>query len=182
MTRRAVFLDRDGVLNRALVRDGRPYPPRDVAEAELLPGALLACQALKAAGATLVMVTNQPDLGRGTTTPATVAAINSWLQEALSLDDVRVCPHEDADGCGCRKPLPGMLVDAAAELAVDLAGSVMVGDRWRDVDAGRAAGCATVFVNRDYAERRPEQPDLVVRELGDAVPWILERLCEEQAP
>lgn len=180
--RRAVFLDRDGVLNRAAVRDGRPHPPSALSEAELLPDALPACQALKAAGATLVVVTNQPDVRRGTTPAETVAAINAWILSMLPLDDIRVCLHDDEDDCDCRKPKPGLLVQAAADWGVELAGSIMVGDRWRDVHAGQQAGCRTVYIDRAYTERRPEAADLVVNELGDAVPWMIERLREERLP
>lgn len=175
-----VFLDRDGVLNWAAVRDGRPYPPRDLTEAQLLPDALLACRELKAAGAVLVVVTNQPDVRRGTAQAESVQEINDWLRAELPVDDVRVCLHDDGDGCDCRKPKPGLLVEAAADWGVDLAASVMVGDRWRDIVAGQAAGCRTVFIDRGYQERQPEAPDLVVTTLRDAVPWIIERLREER--
>lgn len=181
LPRRGVFLDRDGVLNRARIRDGRPYPPRDVSEAELLPDALAACRQLKAAGAVLVVVTNQPEVRRGTAEAESVHAINAWLRAHLPVDDIGVCLHDDADHCDCRKPKPGLLVQAAADHGLDLPSSIMVGDRWRDVGAGQQAGCRTVFIDRNYAERQPESPDLTVSELGDAVPWIIERLHEEHA-
>jgi D-glycero-D-manno-heptose 1,7-bisphosphate phosphatase len=171
--RRAVFLDRDGVLNRALVRDGRPYPPADAAGVELLPGVEEACAALRRAGFLLVVVTNQPDVARGTQRLEAVEAIHRRLAEALPLDEIVVCLHDDADGCSCRKPLPGMLVDAAARWDVDLGASFMVGDRWRDVEAGRRAGCRTVFLDRGYAEAMPEAPDATVRDLREAARWIL---------
>ncbi len=176
--RRAVFLDRDGVLNRSHVVDGNPRPPDSVEELELLPGVEEACRRLHDAGLLLIVVTNQPDVARGTQTMAAVEALNRELGARLPLDEVRVCPHDDGDGCDCRKPAPGMLLDAAAEHGIDLAASVMVGDRWRDVEAGRRAGCATVFVDSGYSERSPEAPDLTVRALGEAVPWILERSAE----
>jgi len=171
--RPAVFLDRDGVLNQAIVREGRPYPPRSVEDLELLPGVAGACAHLRAAGYLLIVVTNQPDLARGAQEPATVEAIHRALLEQLLLDDVRICPHDDADRCSCRKPKPGLLVEAARDWNVDLARSVMVGDRWRDIEAGRSAGCRTVFIDHGYAERRPREADLVVTALADAVPWII---------
>ncbi|HSH60883.1 MAG TPA: HAD-IIIA family hydrolase, partial [Acidimicrobiales bacterium] len=169
---------RDGVLNRAEVRDGRPYPPA-LADAELLPLVGQACLALKEAGFLLIVVTNQPDIARGTLDQAASRAVDDWLREQLPIDDIRVCPHDDSDNCRCRKPRPGLLTDAAREWSVSLPLSTMVGDRWRDVEAGRQAGCSTVFVDRHYAERRPDEPDLVVAELAEAVPWIVERWDEE---
>ena len=176
--RRAVFLDRDGVLNRANVVDGKPLPPASVDELELLPGVEQACRQLHEAGLLLIVVTNQPDVARGTQTMATVEALNRELSSRLPLDEVRVCPHDDADRCQCRKPAPGLLLDAARDWGIDLENSVMVGDRWRDVEAGRRAGCKTVFIDSGYSERPPEAPDLTVRGLGEAVPWILERSAE----
>jgi D-glycero-D-manno-heptose 1,7-bisphosphate phosphatase len=173
--RRAVFLDRDGVVNRAVIRDGKPYPPEAVTDVEILPGVADAMQRLRAAGFLLVVVTNQPDVARGTQSRAQVDAIHARLTHDLPLDDVRCCYHDDVDACDCRKPKPGLLIDAAAAHGIDLAASVMVGDRWRDVEAGRRAGCATVFVDHAYAERRPERPDAVVASLSGAVDWILGR-------
>jgi len=176
--RRAVFLDRDGVLNRANVVDGKPLPPASVDELELLPGVGQACRELHEAGLLLIVVTNQPDVARGTQTMEAVEALNRELSSRLPLDEVRVCPHDDADRCQCRKPAPGLLLDAAHDWGIDLENSVMVGDRWRDVEAGRRAGCKTVFIDSGYSERPPEAPDLTVRGLGEAVHWILERSAE----
>jgi D-glycero-D-manno-heptose 1,7-bisphosphate phosphatase len=171
--RRAVFLDRDGVLNAAVVRGGVPYPPSDADEVEVLPGVEEACRSLREAGFELVVVTNQPDIARGTQTPEAVQRINQALLAALPLDAVMVCPHDDADGCACRKPKPGMLVEAARSRGIDLAASFMVGDRWRDVEAGVRAGCGTVFVDRGYDEPSAH-PDVSVSDLGEAAKWILE--------
>jgi D-glycero-D-manno-heptose 1,7-bisphosphate phosphatase len=172
-SRRAVFLDRDGVINQAVVVDGRPFSPQSLGELRLLPGVPEACARLKAAGFLLIVATNQPDIANRKTIRAGVDALNQALKEQLPLDDVFVCPHNDQDNCACRKPKPGMLIDAAARWDIDLAASFMVGDRWRDVDAGRAAGCRTVFVNHGYAERRPTQPDLVTASLLAATPSII---------
>jgi D-glycero-D-manno-heptose 1,7-bisphosphate phosphatase len=172
---RAVFLDRDGVLNAAVVRAGRPYPPEDPSEVELLPGVEDACAQLRAAGFELVVVTNQPDVARGTQTLEAVDRINDLLRAALPLDEIVVCPHDDADGCECRKPKPGMLVDTARRRGLDLSASFMVGDRWRDVEAGRRAGCRTIFVDRGYDEPST-RPDVTVAGLAQAADWILNRL------
>ncbi|HSR25751.1 MAG TPA: HAD family hydrolase, partial [Candidatus Eisenbacteria bacterium] len=171
--RRAVFLDRDGVLNEAVTVDRRPFPPDSVAGLVLTPGVEDACAALRRAGFLLIVVTNQPDVSRGSMDRRAVEAINAELRRRLPLDDVLVCPHDDADGCRCRKPRPGMLLEAAARWGVSLPDSVMVGDRWRDIDAGREAGCRTVHVARGYDERPARGADLVVVCLRDAVPWIV---------
>ena len=170
---RAVFLDRDGVINRAIVVDGRPFPPASLDELEVLPGVADAIARLRAGGYAIVVVTNQPDVARGTQTRAAIEALHGRLAADLGLDDFRVCVHDDRDGCACRKPLPGLLHEAAAARGLDLQRSFMVGDRWRDVEAGRAAGCRTVFIDRHYAERQPERPDARVESLAAAADWIL---------
>ena len=179
--RPAVFLDRDGVLNEPVLIDGRPHPPGSVADLVVRPDTIDACWRLHAAGLLLVVVTNQPDIARGRQTWEAVDAINAELRRRLPLDDVRVCPHDDKDGCGCRKPAPGLLIEGAAAWNIDLGRSVMVGDRWRDVEAGKRAGCAVVLVQRDYAERTATlDPDLVVAALQEAVPWILKTTRRDQ--
>lgn len=171
--RRAVFLDRDGVLSRAVVRDGRPFPPSHVEEVELIPGVAEACDLLRNAGVLLFCVTNQPDVARGVAKREQVEAINERLQGMLALDAIATCFHDDKDDCPCRKPKPGMLFDLAGRFAVDLKQSVMVGDRWRDIEAGARAGCGTVFIDYGYDERRPRAADFVCQSLADALPWLL---------
>jgi D-glycero-D-manno-heptose 1,7-bisphosphate phosphatase len=178
--RSAVFLDRDGVLNRAVVQDGRPYPPATVADLEILPGAGSACRRLRQAGFLLVVVTNQPDIARGTVSLGEVNAINRALVEELAIDDVRVCPHDDGDQCRCRKPAAGLLVDAARFHGIDLASSFMVGDRWRDIEAGRRAGCRTVLVDYGWLERQPEAPDATVKDVAEAAAWICQTILEKE--
>ncbi|MDA0675959.1 MAG: HAD-IIIA family hydrolase [Proteobacteria bacterium] len=178
MTRRAVFLDRDGVLIDTPWHDNKPGSAHTLAEVEVLPGVTDAVASLRAAGWVCVMVTNQPDIANGRSSRRAVEAINSWLKGRLGLDAVRMCPHRDQDQCECRKPKPGMLQAAATALALDLGRSVMVGDRWRDVGAGRAAGCRTVWIDRSYAERGlreplPDAPDHVAASLPDALGFIL---------
>jgi D-glycero-D-manno-heptose 1,7-bisphosphate phosphatase len=170
--RAAVFLDRDGIVNAAIVRDGRPLPPTAVVDVVIPDGVREACRQLSDAGLMLVLVTNQPDIARGTTNWQAVDAINSYLTHELGLDAVYVCPHDDADACHCRKPAPGLLLDAAEELGVDLTRSLMVGDRWRDIEAGRRARVTTVWVRSDYHEPAPDAPDHVVDRLLDVVPLV----------
>lgn len=170
----AVFLDRDGVINTAIVREGRPYPPATAAESVVAPGVPEACRHLRSMGFLLVVVTNQPDIARGTLPPADLADIHTRLREQVPLDSIWVCPHDDSDRCACRKPAPGLLLRAAAFHGIDLTRSFMVGDRWRDIEAGRAAGCRTVLVLVDpiYQERQAVGADATVSGLPAAATWI----------
>ena len=171
---RAVFLDRDGVINRAFVRDGKPYPPVRVEDLEILPGVPEAVARLHDAGFRLVVVTNQPDLARGTQRREVVDAMHAVLASALPIDEFRVCPHDDTDACTCRKPKAGLVLDAAAAHGIDLAASFLIGDRWRDIDCGAAAGVRTVLLDRGYRERGPSAPpDHIADSLPDAARWIL---------
>jgi D-glycero-D-manno-heptose 1,7-bisphosphate phosphatase len=174
VTGRAVFLDRDGVINEAILRDGRPYPPASVEELRLVPDAQRALAQLKVAGFDLIVVTNQPDVARGTRSKSAVEAMNAALSATLPIDEFCVCFHDDAELCGCRKPEPGLLRDAALRRGIDLRRSFMIGDRWRDIDAGAAAGCRTILIDRQYRERGPDHlPDCRVPSLSAAIRWIL---------
>lgn len=157
--KRAVFLDRDGVVNQSVVREGKPYPALNVDEVRLLPGLETGLQQLKQAGFLLIVVTNQPDVGRGTLARSSVEAIHALLSQVLPLDLIRVCYHGSDGECQERKPLPGMLLEAAREFDIDLAQSFMIGDRWRDIDAGHAAGCRTLFIDYGYSEALRATPD-----------------------
>lgn len=171
---RAVFLDRDGVLNRALVSNGRPRPPRTQAEFEILPDVPHALGTLKDARFLLLGITNQPDVARGTQSREVVEAMNAALLAALPLQEILVCYHDEADRCECRKPLPGLLFEAATRYAIDLSKSFMIGDRWRDIEAGHRAGCRTVFIDYGYMEGGLEhQPDCTARSMSEATAWIL---------
>jgi len=172
--RRAVFLDRDGVLNRAVVRGGKPYPPDSLKTLEILPGVATALESLRAAGFLNVVVTNQPDVATGKQRRDVVEAINHQLFVNLSLDAIKVCYHAAADGCDCRKPKPGMLLEAAEEMNIDLATSFLVGDRWRDVGAAHAAGCRALFIDYSYDEKVPDKPYVAVNSLAEAALFILQ--------
>lgn len=149
-------------------------------ECDLYPDVHDALPALRRAGFRLVVVTNQPEVARGIQTRAGVEAIHAWLRGQVPLDEIRVCYHDDGE-CGCRKPQPGMLL---ADAAIDLARSFMIGDRWRDIEAGRRAGCTTVLVDRGYLDAPPCDPDVTVSSLGEAAAWILARAgaTREHAP
>lgn len=174
MRRPAVFLDRDGVLNRAFLRDGTPVPPRTLEEFEVLPGVAEACTAFRDAGLALVVVTNQPDLARGTLDPALLEAFHAELRAAVPLDEIVVCSHDSHEGCPCRKPRPGMILDAARRLDLDLDHSVAVGDRWRDVDAAVRAGVGSVFIDWGHGEPLRNSPDARFGALGQAREYVLE--------
>jgi D-glycero-D-manno-heptose 1,7-bisphosphate phosphatase len=170
---RAVFLDRDGVINRPVVRAGRPYPPDSLAQLEIFPDVPQALRALKAGGYRLIVVTNQPDVARGTLPRAVVDAIHARLESILTLDAVLACTHDDYDRCECRKPLPGLITHASRELNIDCTASYMIGDRWRDIEAGRRAGCKTFFIDRAYDESPPASYDFRVGSLLEAAQIIL---------
>ncbi len=171
--RPAVFLDRDGVINRVFVRDGVTHPPGCVREFKLLPGAADAVRRLHAAGFALVVVTNQPDVARGIQTREGVELIHARLRAELPMLEVLACFHDDGHACACRKPKPGMLLEAARKWRIDLRRSFLVGDRWSDVLAGQAAGCRTVLVETPYSGRSRCQPDHCASDLAEATEWIL---------
>lgn len=175
--RRAVFLDRDGVLNRSVIREGKPYPPARAAEFQLYPDAVRGCERLKSVGFALIVVTNQPDVGRGTQQRALVEEMHRMLQLLIpAIDRIEVCYHGGegyGESCDCRKPKPGMLRHAAEEMRIDLGASYLIGDRWRDVDCARAAGCQSVFIDCGYAERLPASPNFTVANFTEAVDVVL---------
>jgi len=171
--KKAVFLDRDGVINRAFVHDGRSYPPACLNEVEILPQVYLALNNLKKAGYLLIVVTNQPDVATGKTSKLVVDQINSYLANSLPIDEFRTCYHDDRDGCQCRKPLPGALISAAIDHQINLDYSFMIGDRWRDIEAGTAAGCKTFFIDYGYQEKQPDCPDFIVASLAEAAEIII---------
>jgi len=156
------------------MRDGKASPPSSTAELRIYPDAAAALAKLKAAGFLLIVATNQPDVSRGALALADVENINAALASTLPLDEFKVCPHDDRDGCPCRKPRPGLLIEAAGRLGIDLAHSYMVGDRWRDVDAGTAAGCQAIVIERGHDERPPDRaPAFRTTTLEEAANWIL---------
>jgi D-sedoheptulose 7-phosphate isomerase len=170
----AVFLDRDGVLNRAVIKNGQPFPPSTVSELEFTADAPALLQNLKNHGYKLLVVTNQPDVARGITPRETVDAINQKLSAVLPVDEIFMCCHTDENDCDCRKPKPGLLLEAARRHHIDLSASFMVGDRWRDVEAGQNAGVRTILIDDGYTEKQPARPpDATVHSLREATEWIL---------
>lgn len=172
--RKAVFLDRDGVLNRAVVRNGKPYPPGSLAELRISKEAAPALRKLRENGFLLIGITNQPDVARGAQRREVVESIHAALLAALPLEEILVCYHDDRDRCSCRKPEPGLLHEASRKYGICLAASFMVGDRWKDVEAGRRAGCKTILIDRRYDEEKPAPPpDYKIRSLSGAAAYIL---------
>jgi D-glycero-D-manno-heptose 1,7-bisphosphate phosphatase len=170
--RPAVFLDRDGVLNRTHVRNGMPHPPAKLDEFELLPGVMQAMHQL-AEHFPLIVVTNQPDVARGSQTRERVEELNNLLRCRTPVVEVLTCYHDNHDGCTCRKPRPGLLYQAARRWHLDLQRSYMVGDRWSDILAGQAAGCRTVLVEMPYSGVERCFPDHCVPDLAAAADWIV---------
>ncbi len=173
---RAIFLDRDGVINQVTVREGRPYPPANLEHFEVLPGVPEAIKSLRDAGFKIIVVTNQPDVATGAQRREVVEAMHQKLWMLGLCDDIKTCYHTDSHGCECRKPKPGMLIQAAQEWGVNLAESYMVGDRWRDVAAGNAVGCFTYFIDYKYQEKPADGPGAVVGSLVEASKLILREI------
>jgi D-glycero-D-manno-heptose 1,7-bisphosphate phosphatase len=169
-SRRAVFLDRDGVLNALVMRDGRGVSPRRREDFRLIAGADEVVGRFRTLRLLVFVVTNQPDVARGHLPQAELDAMSAILAERVPVDEIAVCPHDDADGCDCRKPKPGLLQGLAERWQVDLPGSYAVGDSWRDVEAGRRAGCRTILLG---AGRQGDAvPDFTVATLGEAAAAI----------
>ena len=174
LSAKAVFLDRDGVINRAVVRNRKPYPPNTLQDLEILPDVPEALNLLKESGFLLIVVTNQPDVGRGIQKKETVEEMHLFLKKILPLDDIFVCWHGLDGKCECRKPLPGLLIQASEKWQIDLENSFMIGDRWRDVESGHAAGCKTIFIDYQYDEPLHSQPDYITISIKDAAEWVLQ--------
>jgi D-glycero-D-manno-heptose 1,7-bisphosphate phosphatase len=170
--RKAVFFDRDGVLNRAEIRDGRPYAPATADELQWMDGVLETLPVLRARGYLLLVFTNQPDVARGTQSRSSVVACNERLQRELPIARVYTCFHDDSDACACRKPKPGMIYQGRDDYGIDLAASWVVGDRWRDIDAGKAAGCRTIYLRQDYNEKPATGYDAAIEHFGQLLALI----------
>jgi D-glycero-D-manno-heptose 1,7-bisphosphate phosphatase len=170
-SKKAIFLDSDGVLNKAILKDGKPVAPRTLAELVIPDEVKPSLDKLKAAGYLLICLTNKPDVERGLTTKGDVDAIYAKIRSELPLDDVFICYSENSD---CYKPKPGLLLAASKKYDINLAQSYMIGDRWRDIEAGQNAKCKTVWIDRGYAEKKPDPPaDYTVHSLTEGVEWIL---------
>lgn len=177
--RRAVFLDRDGVLNVTNVQSGKPYAPRQLDDFVLLPDVVQSTAKLQELGFLLVVVTNQPDVGNNLVERETIEAMHARLTDLIAVDIIKVCYHSQNEGCLCRKPRPGMLIDAIQELNIDPTGSFLVGDRSSDIEAGLAVGCTTLFIDNGYAEPLTVTPNMHVKSLLEATHCIQAHIQRE---
>lgn len=169
---KAVFLDRDGVLNHPIIKNGKSYPPQFLKDFVIYEDAYEATKRLKQHGFLLVVVTNQPDVGRGTQNLETVEKMHSLLISKLPIDRVEMETDEDSENY---KPKPGMITRSSKLLGIDISKSYMIGDRWRDVGAGQNAACRkTILIDRGNAEPLNYIPNYACSTLLDAVEYILQ--------
>ena len=173
--KKAVFLDRDGVINKAFVKNGLPTSPHSLDELEILPGVKESILRLKRLNFICLVVTNQPDVPRGKISKSNVIKMNNFLKKEIKLDDIFVCYHDDKDNCKCRKPKPGMIIQASKKWDIDVRKSFMIGDRWRDIQAGINAGCKTFFIDNNYNEDKRVEASYTSANLLEAV-IIIEKL------
>jgi D-glycero-D-manno-heptose 1,7-bisphosphate phosphatase len=171
----AVFLDRDGVLNESVIKSGRPYPPSKLSDVRIITGVVEAIRLMQESELEIVVVTNQPDFSRGIATKYEIESINNFLAQKLEINHFYTCLHDDSDDCNCRKPKSGLLTKAALDLDLDLQSSFMVGDRWKDIEAGQNVGCTCFFIDYSYCEKMPKEPFFPVASLLAAAREIVRR-------
>ncbi len=175
MRNKALFWDRDGVLNKAYIVEGKSYPPKTLEEFQLLPGVVEGLEKAKELGFLNIVITNQPDISSGKSSRKFVDDCHKKLLELAPIDDIYVCPHTNDDCCSCRKPKPGMIIEAKKKWNIDLKKSFLIGDRWRDIEAGQAVNCSCFFLNYNYNEPQPREPFLEICSVRKAVELIKER-------
>ena len=173
--KKAVFLDRDGVINKTIIEGGLPTSPNSLDELEILPSVKESILRLKKLNFICLLVTNQPNVTREKIDKSTVIKMNNFLKKKIQLDDIFVCYHDDKDNCNCRKPKPGLLLLAGKKWNVDFKKSFMIGDRWRDIQAGEKVGCKTIYLDYNYKDIKPKNPDFVTDKLLNAV-YLIEKL------
>lgn len=170
---KAIFFDRDGVINRSIIKNNKPYPPKNLEELELIDGIHLLMWRLKQKGFLIFVITNQPDVSRGTQTKSMVEALNTNIKKELPINEIFTCYHDDKDNCECRKPKPGFVLQAKDKYDIDLKQSFVIGDRWKDIQAGKSAGCLTIFVDYGYDEELKCKPDYKVKNIKEIEGVIL---------
>lgn len=164
---KAIFLDRDGVINKAIVVNGKPYPPTRMGEVHVIEGIKDLIKLWHEEGYLVIVVTNQPDIGRNTVNKRSVVKINNFLKYEVLFDDLFMCPHRDRDNCECRKPKTGLFKQAKEKYDIDFEESYMIGDRWKDIEAGKRVGCKTIFIDYGYSEELTEKPDYTFKQVKD---------------
>ena len=169
---KAVFLDRDGVINRPIIKKGISYAPTKLKDFRLFPKVKSSIKNLKKKGYKVFVVTNQPDVSRGKIKKETVVKMHKYLLRKVKPADIFVSYHDDNDRCACRKPKPGLLLNAVKKWNIDLKNSYIIGDRWKDIQAGKDAGCKTIFIDLKYKETKPKNPDFTTNSLLNAVHFI----------
>ena len=177
--RRAIFLDRDGVINKIFIKNGLPFSPSSFDHLEILPGVKESILRLKKLNFVCLIVTNQPDVSRKKIEKKTVIKMNNYLIDEIKLDDIFVCYHDDHDDCKCRKPKPGLLLEACMKWDIDFKKSYMIGDRCKDVEAGRRVGCKTIFIDYNYKETKPKNYNFTTNSLLNSV-HIIEKLQDRK--
>lgn len=147
---KAIFLDRDGIINKVIIRNGKPSSPRRFEEFRFLPNVKKNLKIFKKMGFLNIIFTNQPDVSRGFLEIEELEKMHKLIAEKLPVDDIKFCPHDDSDNCPCRKPKPGLILQAVKKWSIDLKKSYVIGDSWKDMGAGRAASCQTIMIKRKY--------------------------------
>ena len=169
---KAIFLDRDGVLNKPIIKNRKPYPPSKIEELEILPGVYEGIQLLRHSGFKLIVITNQPDVSRGSATIEIVDEINNFIIKQLKVDEIMCCFHDDNENCECRKPKPGMILEAVKKWDIDLSVSYLIGDRWRDIQTAKNIGLTSILIKYDYDEKKINA-DFECNNLEEAANYIL---------
>ena len=169
---KAVFLDRDGVLNKAKIILNKPYPPSKMDEMEISIGVHKGIKLLKKAGFKLIVITNQPDVARGTADIDVINSLNNYILSELEVDEIKCCFHDDSENCNCRKPKPGMILDAVNQWNIDLSTSYLVGDRWRDIETAKNTNLTTILIDNHYDEKKVKA-DFECNNFEEAVSFIL---------
>lgn len=177
---KCVFLDRDGVINDVILKNGNPHPPINVQGVRILKNVNKSLISLKKSGFYLAVITNQPDVSRKITTKKQVEAINNYIMSKLPLDEINTCFHDNFHNCQCRKPQPGMILDVAKRKNIDLTKSFMIGDRKSDIEAGKKAGCKTIFIDNNYNEEKPKNYDFKAVSLYAASQIILKGINHDR--
>ena len=165
--KKAIFLDRDGIINHVKIINGKPHPPSNLSEFLIMPNIQEFLELTHKNNYLNIIITNQPDVSRGKISASAVEEINTHIKKKLKVDDIYTCFHDDKDFCECRKPKPGNIIKASMNYQIDLSNSYMIGDRWRDIESGQKAGCKTIYVDYNYDEAKPTTYDFKVNSVKE---------------